>query len=137
MILERKLDDGTRTFGVLYDRSANFICCTLERPWLGNQRQISCIPPGTYFCDGAAVSPKFGQRWVSVQKVEARTHIGIHCGNLVTDSLGCILVGQGFRDFGQGAGLGISNSRLALLDLFLARPPQNGPWTLEIREVGR
>jgi len=67
---------------------------TLERPWLNNQTNISCIPEGTYECTWleSSGSGKYVQVW-HLQDVEGRTEILFHAGNLVRDTLGCILVG--------------------------------------------
>ena len=55
-----------------------FVCFAVERPWLDNRRNVSCIPPGRY--DLAYVdSPKFGRR-LEVKDVPDRTHILVHAG---------------------------------------------------------
>tara|TARA_R110000796_G_scaffold211298_1_gene327405 strand:- start:360 stop:752 length:393 start_codon:yes stop_codon:yes gene_type:complete len=67
---------------------------TLERPWLNNKANKSCIPEGTYQCNWmeSSGSGKYTRVW-HVQNVADRTAILFHAGNFVTDSLGCILVG--------------------------------------------
>ena len=67
---------------------------TLERPWLNNEPNRSCIPEGTYRCDfmECSNSGKYRRVW-HVQDVVGRTEILFHTGNLIEDSLGCILVG--------------------------------------------
>ena len=67
---------------------------TLERPWLNNEPNRSCIPEGTYRCDfmECSSSGKYRRVW-HVQDVVGRTEILFHAGNLIEDSLGCILVG--------------------------------------------
>ena len=81
------------TFGVLLDRNIPF-CVTLERPWLENRRNVSCIPSGTYTCE-RTLSPKFGETF-KVLNVPGRSHILFHKGNLSDDTHGCILVGEYF-----------------------------------------
>lgn len=68
---------------------------TLERPWLNNEVNRSCIPTGTYQCDWmeSSGSGKYKRVW-HLQDVESRTEILFHAGNLVLDSIGCILVGM-------------------------------------------
>lgn len=64
---------------------------TLELPYLNNQRNISCIPEGTYKLV-KHTSPKFGQCfWV--KDVLDRDEILFHTGNYTKDTKGCILVG--------------------------------------------
>lgn len=90
------------TFGVFCDSNTLPICVTAERPWLGNERRISCIPEGLYICKKYS-SPKYHNVW-EVKDVPERTSILIHEGNFPVpdkngnnaDSTGCILVGDSF-----------------------------------------
>jgi len=81
------------TFGVLRVGAVPFVL-TLERPWLDNQRGVSCIPAGRYRCTRVR-SPKFGITF-EVQGVPERTHILFHRGNTIDDTEGCILIGEEF-----------------------------------------
>ena len=76
------------TMGKLYE-GKELICYTIERPWLKNARNVSCIPAGEYDVE-MVNSPKFGHTY-EVKDVPGRTHILFHKGNYVSDSLGCIL----------------------------------------------
>ena len=76
------------TMGKLYE-GKEFICYTIERPWLKNAKNVSCIPAGCYQVK-LVNSPKFGITF-KVNNVIGRTHILFHKGNSVDDSLGCIL----------------------------------------------
>ncbi len=69
-----------------------FICMTLERPWLDNRPNVSCIPPGLYPCRRVN-SPHFGETF-EVCDVPGRSHILFHGGNKPTDTEGCILTGR-------------------------------------------
>ena len=64
---------------------------SIERPWLDNAPNISCIPTGTYEM-GWRVSPRFGETW-HVKDVPDRTHILIHVANYSKDVQGCIGLG--------------------------------------------
>lgn len=68
---------------------------TLERPWLSNRRNVSCIPPGEYICRWLArsASGRYKRVWI-VEGVPGRSGILFHAGNLVRHSKGCILPGQ-------------------------------------------
>lgn len=98
MILEvRRLTQGPAvpTYGVLLREDGIPFALTLERPWLGNQKSVSCIPSGQYKAK-RHVSPKFGETfWV--QDVPGRSEILFHKGNIDDDSHGCILVGEQFN----------------------------------------
>lgn len=98
-IVLRRVSSNTKgTFGVLMDNEAPF-AVTLERPWLGNQSNVSCIPPGVYVCRRVD-SPKFGDTF-EVTGVPGRSHILFHKGNRVDDSHGCILVAEEFGKLGD------------------------------------
>jgi hypothetical protein len=84
---------------------------TLERPWLENVSDISCIPVGTYKCT-LDNNKKLGDVY-RVENVADRSGILIHVGNYVTDSHGCILVGLG-RDLDKKM---LINSRAAMKKL--------------------
>lgn len=82
-----------------------FICDTIELPWKENQRQVSCIPTGTYRCVYRE-SEKYPQHYI-LQNVPNRDFILIHQANYVgspnprtrkPDLLGCIGVGNGYSD---------------------------------------
>jgi hypothetical protein len=68
--------------------------CTLEEAWRDNERQVSCIPAGTYTVKRVN-SPKFGLTF-EVTNVPARSNILFHSGNTHRDTLGCILIGTVF-----------------------------------------
>lgn len=106
-----------RTFGVLV-LDNGWTCQTLERPWLGNRRNESCIPTSDMnepFAIGEYTviphkSPSRGDCF-AVLDVPNRTDILIHAGNTVDDTQGCILVG--FRRKADR----IEQSRAALQEL--------------------
>ena len=90
-----EINDGT--FGVFLDDRIPF-AVTVERPWLNNQRLISCIPVGSYTCFRVN-SPKFGNTF-EVIAVAGRTEILFHKGNVDDDSHGCIIIGEQFESLG-------------------------------------
>ena len=95
LVLERNKSTLHSVTGklLLLDNKNNLILQlqTLERPWVFNERKISCIPSGTYLVK-RHISPKFGQCF-KIQDVKGRSGILIHSGNVVKDTLGCVLVG--------------------------------------------
>ena len=88
----------------------------IERPWVNNQRNVSCIPAGDYI---ARFMPRSASgRYKNVfhlQPVQGRSGILIHNGNLVDHSRGCLIIG---RRRGVLAGkAAVLNSKSALLSL--------------------
>ena len=88
MILELiRLETGKEgTFGILKIDKKIF-CATLEPPDIMNTVFVSCIPTGQY-----TMMP-FKHTW-EVMNVPGRTGIFFHAGNVIKDTLGCILLGQ-------------------------------------------
>lgn len=95
--LRRLSQTDFATYGELLDAEQRLLCVTLERPWLANAHEVSCIPPGVYPAH-RRLSPKRGYELFELSNVPDRTHIEIHVGNLPKDSEGCILVGSSFGD---------------------------------------
>jgi hypothetical protein len=86
-------EDGV--FGVLL--LDDQVCCvTLERPWLDNSINISCVPPGVYQCRRVH-SPNYGDTF-EISDVPGRTHILFHIGNTIKDSKGCVLLGSKYGE---------------------------------------
>jgi hypothetical protein len=96
LILTRvqSLEEGT--YGILHFVGQAPFALTLERPWAGNEKGHSSIPAGHYRC-ARVMSPKFGDTF-EVTNVPGRSHILFHRGNYVTDTEGCILVGNALAD---------------------------------------
>lgn len=94
MKLVRVSKASIATYGVLMQGDIPF-ALTLERPWLDNQPNVSCIPAGKYECQRVD-SPHFGNTF-QVMNVPGRSHILFHKGNVATDSEGCILIGESFN----------------------------------------
>uniref|UniRef100_A0A6M3LI99 DUF5675 domain-containing protein n=1 Tax=viral metagenome TaxID=1070528 RepID=A0A6M3LI99_9ZZZZ len=114
------------TFGVLLDRGTPF-CLSIERPWLDNQKNISCIPIGIYICQ-RVFSPKFGNTF-EVCKVLNRTSILFHKGNIMEDSHGCIILGEQYESI-QGK-LAVLSSGKAFSE-FIQRTEDINEFELEV-----
>jgi len=89
IILERFCYHPEGTLGVLKLDGETFY--SIERPWLDNKPNVSCVPEGTYQV-GWRKSPKFGETW-HIQNVPNRSYILIHAANYPTDVHGCIGLG--------------------------------------------
>jgi len=88
----------------------------IERPWLNNERNRSCIPTGDYICYFLKRSASGKYRNVyHIRPVNGRSGILIHSGNLVTHSLGCPIMGtrMGFL----GGKPAVLSSRKAIREL--------------------
>ena len=100
--LERESTGEEGTFGRLI--FPHYSCFTLELPWRGNAKNISCIPPGVYNCFFSRMSRTVGGRreLYRIWEVPDRSGIFFHAGNWAgdrsqgykSDSLGCPLLGR-------------------------------------------
>ena len=88
--LERFCYHPTGTLGVVKVDSETFY--SIERPWLDNEANVSCIPEGTYEM-AWRLSPRFGWTW-HVKNVSERIHILINVANFPKDVQGCIGLGS-------------------------------------------
>ena len=115
--LVRDKQDEWATLGRLFV-DCEYLCRTLERPWLNNQRSVSCIPLGTY--KGAIQpSPRFRRDLPELLDVPGRSQILFHAGNTPEDTEGCILVGRKRVNENR-----IGESRLAVAALERALVPK-------------
>lgn len=103
---------------VLNSEGIIFNCFTLERPWLSNKTDISCIPPGDYEAN-KYVSKKHGA-CISIPNVEERTNILIHVGNWLHQTKGCLLIGAKIQHSDKG--IMITSSKLTLEKLLKHLP---------------
>ena len=83
----KRFSTNSCTLGKLYFNKA-FVCNTIEREWLDNKVNISCIPAGNYKCS-ITNSPRFGLTY-QVNDVDGRTHILFHIANRASELQGCI-----------------------------------------------
>lgn len=97
MIIERGYTNKG-CFSNWYDNESNLICHAIERPWLYNEPNFSCVPEGEYELVEYD-SPKFGDTWCLVnhaldvgmyQGDAARYACLIHKANWVRQVKGCI-----------------------------------------------
>jgi len=94
LILERLENGDQGTFGRLYGSALNgSVLFTLERPWLDNQSDISCIPVGSYDC-AWTYSPRLAKWTYLLGSVPDRSGIRIHAANLASQLNGCAALGE-------------------------------------------
>ena len=124
--LVRDKQDEWATLGRLFV-DGEYLCRTLERPWLNNQRSVSCIPTGAYH-GAIQPSPRFRRDLPELLDVPGRSQILFHAGNTPEDTEGCILVGMERAEYEPR----ILQSRAALAKLMDALAGED--FTLEVRE---
>lgn len=127
MILKRFLQTDNFTAGTIEFNGE--IYYTLERPWLKNASNVSCVPHGLY-----EVVPYSSAKYPDayhIKNVLDRTHILIHSGNFVRHTQGCVLIGKGFNiDKGEAM---VTSSRDAMDEL--REYIGENAFKLEIRDV--
>ena len=100
--------------GILYAEGEIFHI--LERPWLNNQSNKSCITAGTYNVDFLQRSRSGKYRDVFwLRDVPGRSGILIHNGNTVNHTKGCLIIGR--RRGRLGHQRAVLNSKTALHEL--------------------
>ena len=129
LTLKRVAGDAQGTYGVLIDGTRPF-AVTLERPWVGNQPNVSCIPAGTYACSRKQ-SPRFGNTF-EITGVPGRSHILFHAGNTAADTEGCVLVAEEFTT--MRGGMAVGSSRRGFSEL-MAKLAGQESFNLVIKEV--
>lgn len=115
LILKRTHMRPDATLGELQTEAGERICYTLEEPWRDNKRRVSCIPEGCYRLQ-KHTSKRHGNCLLLLD-VPGRSDIQIHAGNDLTDTEGCILVGNR-RSYWSGAPV-VLLSRAALSRLYV------------------
>ncbi len=122
------IKDGT--FGVMLDDNLPF-CVTLERPWVYNQKEISCIPDGNYTCRRID-SLKFGNTF-EVTNILGRSEILFHKGNIAEDSHGCIILGEQYEPIMGKNGV-VSSGKA--FEEFLKRTEEIDEFSFHVRWIG-
>lgn len=115
------------TFGVLV-KDNEPVCDTVERPWVDNHNETSCIPVGIYEVIEYQ-SPTKGNVWL-LKDVPSRNFIEIHPANYAHELKGCIAPGQGY--FTAAGNPGVSNSK-ATMNFLKSTLPKT--FTLTIRSI--
>lgn len=99
----RTFSTSQGTAGKLYDDQGNLIFVTMEREYLDNQKNVSCVHGGLYDLL-PRTSPSQGDTYylsnpqldVTLDDPAGRTYIQIDIANRASELLGCIAVGSGF-----------------------------------------
>ena len=94
-----------------------FQCFTLELPWLGNKKNISCVPEGRYEYF-LRQSSKNGTV-LELKNVKDRTNIQIHSANFTRQIKGCIAVGSGIKWLDDDTIPDVTSSKATLSKLLI------------------
>ncbi len=116
--LTRRKYTGNQTIGTIEVYKDNvFISsfCALERGWLNNKLNQSCIPKGNYIVKH--YNSKVHPDTFVVEGTLPRTGILIHKGNYYKDSAGCIILGFQFTDINNDKFLDVKYSTEAMAKL--------------------
>ena len=102
-----------------------FTSISLERGWLDNKPNVSCIPKGEYHCV-YEYSPAFKRNLWEIYGVEGRTECKFHPANYYKDLQGCVALGlrslySDVHDF-----YSLLDSGVTLLDFHISLKPLEG-----------
>lgn len=131
-----------RTEGKLYDGD-NFLIDILERPWLDDIPNISCIPEtGTLrqtdvYCFDFHDSVRLPFCWEAINMQDGRNGICIHSANYVWQIEGCLATGMEFGRIGNNNAVLESVSALNYLREYIGKD-ENGnllPFQLAISKM--
>ena len=89
VVLERWANTPFGVFGTLHVDGKTWY--TLEDDWRDNERNVSCIPAGSYRL--RKVLHRGTLPTYEIYPVTDRTHIHIHPGNTEEDVQGCVMLG--------------------------------------------
>lgn len=105
-ILVRHSHEPKQTLGVFTILKTDgdiMVAKTLERPWLNNASNVSCIPPNAYLCKytrSPRLSAITGRDFFTYElmNVPDRAGIRIHSFNYWFEGQGCIAAGDALKD---------------------------------------
>jgi len=112
ILITRLIDNGLETLGSMSVHGPSVplrIFSILELAWKDNTQDVSCIPAGKYR-GFIRYSNKYG-RHIHIMGVSGRGLILIHWGNFNSDTLGCVLIGERFKDIDGDGELDVTSSK--------------------------
>jgi hypothetical protein len=111
--IQRTFQNDKQSLGVctIYDEMYRPILSgiSLERGWLNNQNNISCVPKGTYTVI-LEYSNKFKKELWELKNVPNRSECKFHAANYWYQLNGCISLGSRLLDLDKDGYYDISNS---------------------------
>lgn len=114
VIINRDFGTKNHTLGVCYVRNTIgnviFKAESLERGWIDNKRNISCIPEGEYLLK-LEWSPRFRKNLWEIYGVPNRRECKFHAANYWHQLNGCIALGQKRKRLDGDMELDVTNSK--------------------------
>jgi hypothetical protein len=94
VVIDRKRSFAQGIVGELFV-NGSFVCYTLELAWFWNEKDKSCVPPGSY---RGFLRTDHKDKWrIQIEGVPGgREGVQIHVGNFPKDIKGCVLVGNSY-----------------------------------------
>ena len=87
-----------------------FNSSSLERGWLDNKANVSCIPVGEYHCVWE-YSPAFDTNLWEIYGVEGRTECKFHASNYFYNLKGCVALGLQVLDMDKDTNYDVTSSK--------------------------
>jgi hypothetical protein len=103
-------NQSSGTCAVLIDRFPMFTALSLERGWVLNERNVSCIPKGTYKLV-LEYSPRFKTDLWEIKGVPNRSECKFHSANYWFQLNGCIALGESYGDINKDGYKDVTNSK--------------------------
>ena len=126
-------DFNCPTFGILKINDLSLV--TMELPWKGNAKEVSCIPTGTYTCKRTLASlhitKPYGQTF-EIENVPNRSDILFHIANFQKDLKGCIGLGT---SFGKLSGFDVILRSMTAFDKFMQTLKDVYNFSLTIKNI--
>lgn len=117
VLITRFKGDKDHTLGFCFikdeDMTLEYLGCTLERGFLDNKKNVSCVPAGIYNLK-LEYSPKFETNLWELYGVPNRSECKFHVANYWHQLNGCIALGDKHLDIDNDGVLDVTNSRLTL-----------------------
>jgi len=114
VLIERFKIEDNYTLGDCYVSDTkgcmNHIGVSLERGWLNNKSNISCVPEGTYKLK-LEYSPRFDKFLWELYGVPKRSECKFHAANYWRQLNGCIALGEKHVDIDGDSDLDITKSK--------------------------
>lgn len=113
ILVNRHKEGNKQTFGtctILDGDQPLFVSMSLERGWVDNIQNISCIPTGEYRME-FEYSNKFGTKLWEIKDVPGRSECKFHSANYWKQLNGCIALGVQPSDINYDGYMDITNSK--------------------------
>lgn len=109
-------DKQTLGFCTVFDEQNRclFSGLSLERGWLDNNKNVSCVPKGRYILM-LEYSPRFRRNLWELKNVPNRSECKFHSANYWYELNGCISLGTSLLHIDTDGFYDVSNSRNAIL----------------------